>query len=237
MFGFKTLVPTLRGFSTLAHNQEDTSSPKDSVDTWVYVWNLTAKGVGHTAIQVGDSYMSIHPNYIPAVGPTVVFPLPATLTHHITEDMASEAVASKKDNIDENGLARTFAPDVAPNLKAPDRTFKVSGLDTDAMRRAMSRIEAHVESGEASYQLIPRVNGLGFFRELPGYLAQDPVDIELTRKRVSQDTPPEVYNCATLVSHLLQEGGMPPVHSSGLLWSPTPNDIASHLEMNGVKPI
>mmetsp|Transcript_5232 Transcript_5232/g.8059 ORF Transcript_5232/g.8059 Transcript_5232/m.8059 type:complete len:225 (+) Transcript_5232:2-676(+) len=212
------------------------SNPQPSEDIWVYVWNLTSDGVGHTGIQVGDTYMSIHPGRVPAVGPTIVFPLPAILASKLTDDMESEAAASRKDTVDPDSFYCGVASDTPLDQKAPDRIYRVAGLDTAAMRKTMRQVEAGVESDNISYQLVPRINALSFFKELPAYLSQDPVDMTLTREQPSQKQRGAVYNCATLVDHLLQAGGMRPVPHSRIPWEPTPNAIADHVEESGFRP-
>lgn len=39
--------------STTPH--EETKPTEPAKDTWVFVWNMTASKVGHTAVQVGGS--------------------------------------------------------------------------------------------------------------------------------------------------------------------------------------
>ena len=220
-------------------------------NTWVYVWNLTADKVGHTAIQIGGCtpktkldnkdikktpdesvYISIHPGGIPAIGPTTVLPLPAILAKSLTDDMLSEAAAAQQPTYIHNSTQRV-------ELQPPDQVFQIPLLNTQAMREHVRKVDTGVTCGDTSYQLLPRVKAVNFLRELPGYLAQDPVDMSCMRKTVSslakknkEKSEYAVYNCATLVEKLLTIGGVPPIDDSRLRfpWDPTPNGVAEHLK-------
>ncbi len=259
MFGLERLGHAFQRAIQIASSsasafKEETPLPTtDSENTWVYVWNLTAQKVGHTAIQVGGAkpkmqentdkgvYMSIHPGGIPAIGPTTVLPLPASLANTLTEDMASKAAAQQPDACTEsmNGFITPASLAVSASSLKPDHVFKIQGLNTRAMRERMRQVEAGVEEGGTAYQLLPRVNALGFLRALPAHIAQDPVEMALMREQEARDKTQQtnVYNCATLVESLLETGGMPPVKHSFFPWDPTPNDITEHLLNNNIKPI
>jgi len=239
----KYLYESQRSASPAAHKPEPS---KDTVteDTWVYVWNLTANKVGHTAIQVGGTgpkceesdggeYISIHPNLIPAIGPTIVLPLPAALSNTLEEDMALEGAAAVKQDQSIDGIAgipgELLGQDT-PNSLSPDHVIKVPGLNTQAMRAHIKEVRAGIETGQTAYQLLPKINALKFFREMPYYLNYDPVDIkDVPNPGKSNKNSPKVYNCATLVGQLLEVGGMPAMEPSMLPYKPTPNDIAESL--------
>ena len=73
-------------------------------------------------------------------------------------------------------------------------------------------IVSKVDSGELAYQLFPKVNAVRFFKEIPRNITYNPVDIETTAQKHEQrntSAEPNVFNCATLVGHLLKIGGMP----------------------------
>lgn len=185
-------------------------------------------------------YISIHPGGIPAIGPTTVLPLPALLARSLTDDMISEAeAASQQAQNDENmSHTHTYNPIPKKTLQPPDQVFKIPHLNTNAMREHVRKVETGVACGDISYQLLPRVNAMDFLRELPGYIAQDPVDIHFMQKTATilnkkTDLHDEsVYNCATLVEKLLAVGGVPSIHGARLWypWDPTPNGVAQHLE-------
>jgi hypothetical protein len=211
-------------------------------DTWVYVWNLTSDKVGHTSIQIGGrvikdtkcddcTYMSIHPGGIPAIGPTTVLPLPASLARSLMEDMVSEANAQTEDPATASPLFSSPTT-VRRESVAPDKVFCIKGLNVFAMKREMDHVESCVRSGDTSYQLLPRVNMLSFLRELPGYISQDPVDAALTRRIAAASSKQHgaVYNCATLVERILNIGGLraEPARLQ-FPWDPTPNGIAERL--------
>ena len=208
----------------------------DSSLTTVFIWNLTSEKVGHTSIQVSDSsssgdslYMSIHPGALPAIGPTTVLPLPASMSRSLQDDMITEALAEKT----LEGVSKM-------DMKAPDKVYKIHGLNINNMKNKMNEVEEGVHCGDTSYQLLPRVNALRFFKELPGYIAQDPVDIHLMNQNIERNKKNDegnVYNCATFVEKVLTCGGIPAIRANQLTypWDPTPNGIAEHLEQNGHK--
>ncbi|MDP3705539.1 MAG: hypothetical protein Q8R24_06475 [Legionellaceae bacterium] len=202
-------------------------------NTWVYVWKMTAQKVGHTAIQVGGckpkleqddhgEYISIHPNMIPSIGPTVILPLPAGLAGTLSHDMAAEAGSQNNDMLGElTGIPSEHSPTSCP----PDYTFNIPNLKTDVMRNMIAATRDEVKTGQTTYQLLPKVNTLQFFKEIPQFISYNPVDIGSTPK------PPQGnnrYNCATLVSSILKEGGMP-IRQSIMPWGQTPNDLAEQL--------
>ncbi len=216
---------------------EPRQSPTNSKKTFVYFWKTTPDGVGHAAIQVNGSkpkmteddegtYISIHPSLIPSIGPTIVLPLPASLATHLSADMESEG-AHTQNLIPEESVS-IFPP--YPMPLAPDRTFIVEGLDTKAMLERINQTREGVDSGKINYQLLPKVNFMKFFRELSFYIAQDPVDIEMHRQSTRKEKESQVYNCSTLVSDILNSGGLPIKQAKGVPWGITPNGLADEIE-------
>ncbi|WP_026069302.1 hypothetical protein, partial [Legionella tunisiensis] len=166
-------------------------------DTWVYIWNMTAKnGVGHAAIQVGGSqpkmksedpgeYISIHPEGIPAVGPTTILPLRAQLAKTLAEDMETQA-SSKTPIIDDFDSPLQFRPKQGPLSSPPDQTIKIKNLDTKTMLAQIDQARKKVKTGGMSYQLLPKINVWGFFQDAPFFINQDPLDVHLNRKFLSK---------------------------------------------------
>jgi|GEM_PF-3720757 len=217
--------------SSMWQANEAIQKNNDSENTYVHVWNLTSKGVGHTAIQVGEgenqAYTSIHPDFIPACGPLAVVPLPANIATTLDEDMAIEGM-SRHDGGDLDapfGISNT-----EPTPAKPERTIKIAGLDTKAMRKEIQAVNERVAEGDTYYQLIPKVNTHAFFKDLPTLISQDPVDATLAQKQDQLHTSSPTYNCATLVSHILKTGGAAPMKSSSVPWHPTPNDVMYYAE-------
>ncbi|MBX3709842.1 MAG: hypothetical protein KIT56_05310 [Gammaproteobacteria bacterium] len=222
-------------------------------NTWVYIWNMTSQNVGHAAIQVGgDSskmmdeqpgeYVSIHPKNIPAMGPTIILPLPAKLATTLSADMESIAASRHGSNLDTmDYIPISSNPDKSPTSLSPDKIFKIEGLDTEAMEKHINTIKNKVESGESAYQLLPKVNTVGFvdgfLRDSAAFIGQDPVDVEIHRRSLSNHAPTKrihVDNCATLVSDILNRGNMH-IDQSKTPWGLTPNGLADQLHQNQTK--
>jgi hypothetical protein len=225
--------PTVEFNSTIEQKHPFTHSKK----TYVYFWNMTPDGVGHAAIQVDGSkpkmkeedegtYISIHPHIIPSVGPTTVLPLPACLATNLLEDMENEAAASHKPILDDS--SGIFPFDSKP--LAPNKTFVIEGLDTEAMLERINKTKEGVQSDTVNYQLLPKVNFLRFFRESPYFIAQDPVDMEMHRRSSQKVEETQVYNCSTLVSDILNSGGLDIKQSKRMPWGITPNGLADQIE-------
>jgi len=209
--------------------------------TWVYIWNMTSQGVGHAAIQIeGDSqkmtedqpgeYVSIHPKNIPAIGPTIILPLPAELSTTLSADMESEAASKHGISLEMN---YTSFP-IEESLR-PDQTFEIEGLDTQAMKNHIREAKNKVKSKEIAYQLLPKVNFLGFagnfFQNGAAFISHDPIDIELHRRssKEKQSVQQHTNNCATFVSDILNIGGMH-ISQSKTPWGLTPNGLADQLD-------
>ncbi|MDX2346514.1 MAG: hypothetical protein QNK11_06570, partial [Legionella sp.] len=166
---------------------------------------------------------------IPSIGPTIVLPLPAGLATTLTEDMESEAAAQNNcmDDIEKELILDKHAS----TSLSPDYVFKISNLDTQAMRAHIKQIQADVETGQTAYQLVPAINAIRFFREIPLYLTYDPLDIGNPEHiKRSLQTDQNVYNCATLVDDILDVGGMPSRKPSFWASEPTtPNTISERV--------
>lgn len=204
--------------------------------TYVYIWKTTAKKVGHVAINVVDctgskpqqKYSSLHPSLIPAIGPTIVLPLPAKLSTSLQQDMEIEASYAKPTVPPQDEPSLPYRINSSTQQLPPDHTFHIPRLDTRAMLSFMDKEQSKVESGETSYQLFPKVNAIGFFKDITKYLSYNPVDIgDISRDRTSTK-PPRAYNCATYVNRILNEGGLP-VRESKTPWGQSPNDLAEQL--------
>ncbi|MDA9272190.1 hypothetical protein N9Q05_02285 [bacterium] len=218
--------------------QQSGSSCDCPGNTWVYIWKMTAQKVGHAAIQVGGctakrdehdnhgEYISIHPNMIPSIGPTVILPLPAGLANTLTHDMAAEAAALHQNSLED--LTGIAAP--LPTSLPPDYTFYIPNLKTDAMRELITITRAEVTTGQTAYQLLPEINTLAFFKEAPQYLNYNPVDIAKPSHQPHQSSSygDKKYNCVTLVSTILVAGGMP-LQPSKMPWGETPNSLGKQL--------
>ncbi|PWY56523.1 hypothetical protein DGG96_02085 [Legionella qingyii] len=230
------------GVSDITHlkQQKETSNYKESQSTWVYIWNMTAQGPGHAAIQIGGSkpkmneedpgeYISIHPNSIPSMGPTVVLPLPAHLATTLAEDMESEAISRGKSNINDFDSRPNLSTE-NPEPLPPDQTFKIENLDTEAMLNHIHKIEDTVQTGKTSYQLFPNINLNGFFKDMPSFINQDPIDVEINRRLSSKyaESDNQTTNCSVLVSDILDSGGKHIVKSK-LPWGISPNGLSDSL--------
>src|SRR5689334_7901231 len=87
--------------STQFHPEITTTTLDDNNDaTYVYIWNMTSNGPGHTAINVKenkkDEYASIVPKNMPSFGPTAILPLEAEIITDLHTDMKIEG--TKRDH-------------------------------------------------------------------------------------------------------------------------------------------
>ena len=227
-------------------DKTEASSCECQGNTWVYIWKMTAKKVGHTAIQVGGckpkfdetdnngEYISIHPNMVPSIGPTVIFPLPAGLASTLSEDMTAEAGSQNNAMLGElTGIMEPFPPQHIPSSCLPDYTFNIPHLKTNDMRKLITLTRDEVKTGATTYQLLPKINTLGFFKDIPEYINYNPVDIAKKPKQspTSGYYGYNRYNCVTLVSTILATGGMP-IQQSNMPWGQTPNDLIEQLSKN-----
>lgn len=221
--------------NTITTNKE--TSEESHGSTWVYIWNMTQNGPGHAAIQVGGSkpkmnsddsgdYISIHPD-LPAIGITSVLPLPGELAKTLKEDMEIEGSAKTKDRINDFGSMQEILQKNSADPLLPSQTIKIENLDTNAMRAYINKTKDEVETGKLSYQLFPKINLLGLFKDIPVFISQDPIDIEMNRRFSSnhdEDTS-QVKNCTTLVSDILRSGGQE-IPESKMPWGITPDGLA-----------
>ncbi|MCL9683350.1 hypothetical protein [Legionella maioricensis] len=217
--------------------------PKDK-DTWVFIWSMTADNVGHVAVQIGGAqpkmkeedpgeYASIHPDKIPSMGLTSVLPLPAHIATNLSEDMENLGGEKNTVFIDMDG-PRNVKPHKDSGPLQPDRVYHFKNLDTPAMREHIHKTHEKVKTGEVSYQLFPNVNLIKFFKDSSAFIAQDPVDIEMHRKiSEKKESTEQAYNCTTLVSDILNKGGLPIKHSKTKPWGITPNGLADEIERKG----
>lgn len=217
------------------------SEPSDPPkDTWVFIWNMTAEKVGHAAIQTGGSqpkkkdgdpgfYASIHPYGVPSTGLTSILPLPAHLATNLSEDMETLGASEN------TGAFDMDQPLAKPNHDAkplpPDHIYHFKNLNTPMMSQHIQEIQKKVETGEVGYQLFPNVNLLGFFRDSSAFVSQDPIDVEMHRRASKKRTNSnQVYNCTTLVSEVLNQGGLSISRSLIKPWGITPNGLSSEIK-------
>ncbi|MBN9226351.1 MULTISPECIES: hypothetical protein [Legionella] len=217
------------------------SEPSDTPkNTWVFIWDMTAEKVGHAAIQTGGSrpkkkakdpglYISIHPYGVPSTGLTSILPLPAHLATNLSEDMETLGASEN------TGAFDMDQPLVKPNHDAkplpPDHIYHFKNLNTHMMSQHIQEIQKKVETGEVGYQLFPNVNLLGFFRDSSAFVSQDPIDVEMHRRASKKRTNSnQVYNCTTLVSDVLNQGGLPISRSLIKPWGITPNGLSSEIK-------
>jgi len=220
--------------------QEDLSSADPQNNTWVYIWNMTSNKVGHAAVQIGGSspkitgdepgeYISLHPDSIPSTGLTSVLPLPAHLAGTLSEDMEIIASSRNTTNISADKPLVT-EQESAPPVR-PDQVLKIKGLDANAMRDYIRKTQAKVETGEESYQLFPNINLVGFINDSATFINQDPIDVWIHQKlsKKYQQADDQVDNCTSLVSKILNVGGLH-INPSKMPWSITPNGLADEIK-------
>ncbi|KTC90314.1 hypothetical protein OQJ18_04465 [Fluoribacter dumoffii] len=221
-------------------NPDEQKTNEPSNDTWVFVWNMTANKVGHAAIQVGGSqpkvnaddpgtYTSIHPASIPSAGITSVLPLQAHLASSLSEDMETMGASEGSSFGDMDSPPRISVKESTQPLP-PDQIYHFKDLDTSAMNKHIEETQEKVKTGEVGYQLFPNVNVAGFFRDSSAFVAHDPIDVEMYRRSSgkNRNTNP-VYNCTTLVSDVLKEGGVNIKPSRYKPWGITPNGLAAEV--------
>ncbi|QMT60304.1 hypothetical protein [Legionella sp. PC997] len=228
------------------HSSKNIKPSQTSKDTWVFIWNMTADKVGHAAVQIGGSkpkmndedpgeYASIHPGEIPSTGLTSILPLPAQLATNLSQDMETLGASENAISITDIGEPIKVKSSEAKPL-APDHVYHFKDLDTSAMSKHLKQSHKKVDTGEMGYQLFPNVNLVGFFKDSSSFIAQDPVDIEM-RRRVSdkQVNNHEVHNCTSLVSEILNKGGLPIKQSKVKPWVITPNGLSEELSSKAPK--
>lgn len=211
-------------------------------NSYLYIWEtLAPKSVGHVALQVGGcepkidekkkgDYISIHPGLVPSVGPLVAWPMPAALSATLHEDMEIEA-NYQKSVLDPDDPSSVFQGHHAqPKTLAPDYIFKISNLNTSAMSMFMQNVKKEVDTGQTTYQLFPKLNGLRFFRDIPHALTYDPIDFRHapSLRPSNEEYGAHTYNCATLVTRILQEGGLE-IKQENTPWGQSPNGLAEKL--------
>lgn len=173
-------------------------------------------------------YVSIHPESIPSGGLTSVIPLPAHIATNLSDDMETLG-ASKNTCLDPDRPIQVKPIEDSTPL-APDHVFRYKNLDTPVMSEHIKQTQERVKKGEVGYQLLPNVNLVGFFKDSSAFVNQDPIDVELYRRKITpkeNDNP--VYNCTTLVSEILNKGGLPISPSSVKPWGITPNGLSSEI--------
>ncbi len=203
----------------------------------VYIWSGgSAKGVGHVAIELTNQeskqtetkhskYLSIWPTF-PAIGPTAIIPLKAALADSLSQDIHMESSISKTTPGDPSDLCLSAQETevAAADRILPDKVFTVRNLNTKNIESEIERLKEGVDNGSVLYQLLPAVNTLGFLNSLTNRLTydtdQDFASIENTNKNKNSELLPEVYNCTTMVQHILKSGGMDELPKSSV-WKPS----------------
>ncbi|KTD75129.1 hypothetical protein [Legionella waltersii] len=216
-------------------------------DTWVYIWNMTANSPGHAAVQIGGAkpkvkesdageYGSLHPEKIPSVGVTTVLPLPAHFATTLTEDMETLGESKSTPFISDMDLPPQPLASKTPKPLPPDEIYHFKGLDTSKMSKKMAQARKEVDSGDMSYQLLPNLNLVKFFKDSASFIAQDPVEIEMRRRANENDpTNSSAHNCTSLASDILKQGGIPINNPNYIPWSITPNGLSDELSNFGNK--
>lgn len=221
----------------------ETQKKDNQTTTWVYIWNMTSNGPGHAAIQVGGEkpkfkaedegeYISIHPDAFPSVGLTALLPLPAALATTLEEDIEMETLSRLPQGYSSIDDLRPMPvmPSAGSASAKPDHTFKLENLDTEAMTAQIKDIRQSVEEGKTGYQLFPNISLLGFFNSASSFVAQDPIDVEMHRRRLRLDkeNSPQVENCTSLVRKILKGGGQS-IEPSKMPWGITPDGLAQKI--------
>ncbi|MCW8400354.1 hypothetical protein OQJ26_16355 [Legionella sp. PATHC038] len=218
---------------------EEKKPTEPTRDTWVFIWNMTASKVGHAAIQVGGSkpkmkdedpgeYASIHPDSIPSTGFTSVIPLPAHIATNLSDDMETLGTSNNTSLDTDRPIQVKPIEDTKP--LAPDHVYHFENLNTSVMSEHIKKTQDKVKTGKVGYQLLPNVNLVGFFKDSSAFVNQDPIDVELYRRKITQkQNDNQVYNCTTLVSDILNKGGLPVRRSTAKPWGITPNGLSSEI--------
>ncbi|PWY54865.1 hypothetical protein DGG96_14680 [Legionella qingyii] len=224
-----------------------TKSTESTKDTWVFIWNMTADKVGHAAVQIGGSkpkmqeedpgeYASIHPNDIPSAGLTSVLPLPAHIATNLSQDMETLGASEHAVAITDMDGPIKVKPDKEAKPLPPDHIYHFKALNTSAMSDHLKESHKKVTTGEMGYQLFPNVNLVGFFKDSSAFISQDPIDIEMHRRISEKQTDnSKVHNCTSLVSEVLNKGGLPIKHSKIKPWVITPNGLSEELSSKAHK--
>jgi hypothetical protein len=207
--------------------------------SWVFIWKMTPEKVGHVALQVGGCqpkmteeskngiYVSLHPSKIPALGPTIVLPLPSHISRSLVEDMEIEA-SYVTSSISPDAIAFS-EPTPTPTSLPPDTIYKVTNLQTDKMRNAIKDIENKHDEGMIAYQLCPQPDTAGFFLDIPSFLTYDAHESTYVNSKQSINyLGKSRFNCATMVSSILSSGGLVLKHTM-LPWGLTPNEVTEQL--------
>lgn len=201
--------------------QKDIERTLTSRNTWVFIWETTAQGVGHVGIQIGgespgDStgvYKSAHPQ-VPVFGPFVVYPMPLVSPSSWIEDAEAES----------QSLHDT-------TIKNPDVVFHTTTLDTTKMQTCATR-----EIQEAKYQLAPGIHPWSFFKRAAEDITYQPTERpEYPHMLFAPEE--KTHNCATFVAEVLKTGGAP-LTSSRFPWVMSPNSVSSQLSSHpDFKPV
>lgn len=231
-------------------NPQQDAPPPEMKTTWVAVWNLTSEKVGHVAVQVGGDklkenedepgeYFSLHPSVIPAIGPTIVLPLPATSATTLTEDMQLEGSKNTLPIDSDSNSTLTVIDPVQNATTPPDKILRIEGLDHQAMLACIEQMRKNTEEGTQTYLLLSKVDtlelGLRLINDAPYFVNQDPIDVMIAdRNGLLSNQKSKSYtadNCATAAAKIINSGGGScPINVSNAPWGITPNELARQVE-------
>jgi hypothetical protein len=160
--------------------QDDTSSLDNKAK--VYIWSGDRDNVGHVSMQFQPKNNPT-PTYL-SIWPDR-FPAVGPLAYVPLHATLAKRLADDM-KAESSGFSIDFrngGEDLVPNHKKeiePDKIFSVPITQMDALREEFERIDEGIKEGKIRYQLFAN----------------------------SKTTNTEVYDCATLVDHLLKTGGV-----------------------------
>ena len=114
----------------------------------------------------------------------------------------------------------------------PDKIFKIAGLDHKKIQEEVKRLKEGIQTGKVCYQLFPQVNMMRTMQRFFKYSADNPFTQQIESHQAITLTAPEVYNCSTMVQHLLLVGGMYHLPSQPI-WRPA--QLATELEETSIR--
>jgi|SRR5580700_3594545 hypothetical protein len=169
----------------LPTNDYKLDTPPSPKKAKVFVWSGDRDNVGHVSMQLpSGAYTSIWPDKTIAVGPFAYLPLHATLATALEQDIKAE---SKGFTVELGAGEESLIPSHVKKL--PDQEFSVTISEPEKLEEEFKRIKEGVKQGTIRYQLFATSHPFPTSHLL--------------------HTDEEEYNCATLVDHLLKEGGVP----------------------------
>ncbi len=228
-------------------------SPQEvSEPVWVHLWETSANGVGHAAIQVGgDSpkrseadpgrYMSLWPALLPTQGIFSFIPGPAEVATTLDDDMRMEEILSKAPLLVTDFSSPPFLPCLSPSndpsddndYKSPTYSIKITGLDTRAMLIEMDKQELLIHEGKTLYQLFSQFQPLSIaVSDGPAIISHDTSESFVHFfKNPIENRLPLAFNCTMFVAHLLTVGGLKNIiPNSWQPWGLTPLQLGTKIK-------